>query len=99
MQGPDPYRAAAPDATEALGYFSLLDTEGSGIVPMQEFVVGCFRLKGQTTGFDLISMLHVNKKLTRISTKFMHSSELPYDQINEKMRDICHHLHGKLQQF
>lgn len=82
------------DPSEALGYFSLLDTEGTGIVPVQEFVVGCYRLKGQAKGLDLASVMYENKKLTRIFTKFMQSSEMQYNQINDKMCVLCQHLHG-----
>jgi len=92
-------KALELDASEARGYFSLLDTEGLGTVTVQEFVVGCFRLKGQTKGLDLANVMHENKKLTRIFTKFMHSSEMQYDQINEKMQIICQHLQGKTLDF
>merc|ERR1711953_1212330 len=63
------------DVAEARGLFELLDTEESNEVPVDEFVVGCFRLKGGAKGIDLAALMYENKKLTKTIRGFMHMSE------------------------
>merc|ERR1712087_677028 len=51
------------DVAEAKGLFRLLDTQEAQEVSIDEFVVGCFRLKGQAKGLDLATLMYENKKM------------------------------------
>mmetsp|Transcript_83653 Transcript_83653/g.132224 ORF Transcript_83653/g.132224 Transcript_83653/m.132224 type:complete len:588 (-) Transcript_83653:86-1849(-) len=48
---------------EALGLFKLLDQDHSGEVSIEEFVMGCVRLKGGAKGIDLATLMYENKRL------------------------------------
>jgi len=61
------------DVAEAKGLFHLLDSDESNSVPIEEFVVGCFRLKGGAKGIDLAALMHENKKMVKVFHRFMDS--------------------------
>merc|ERR1712226_1775914 len=48
---------------EAVGLFKLLDQDDSGEIHVEEFVMGCVRLKGGAKGIDLATLMYENKKL------------------------------------
>mmetsp|Transcript_45788 Transcript_45788/g.74415 ORF Transcript_45788/g.74415 Transcript_45788/m.74415 type:complete len:673 (-) Transcript_45788:8-2026(-) len=51
------------DVTKAAQVFRLLDVDGSNEIEIDEFVVGCMRLKGLAKGVDMESLMFENKKL------------------------------------
>jgi voltage-gated sodium channel len=80
------------DVTEARGLFRLLDTDESDTVSYDEFIVGCFRLKGQAKELDLATLMYENKKLITILSRFMcfseqefHKFELCFDFILQRL--------------
>jgi hypothetical protein len=48
---------------EAHGLFRLLDVDESGEVAIEEFIMGCMRLKGTAKSIDMAALLYDNKKL------------------------------------
>eukprot|EP00746_Dinoflagellata_sp_MGD_P141695 gnl/MRDRNA2_/MRDRNA2_74764_c0_seq4.p2 gnl/MRDRNA2_/MRDRNA2_74764_c0~~gnl/MRDRNA2_/MRDRNA2_74764_c0_seq4.p2 ORF type:complete len:124 (-),score=30.95 gnl/MRDRNA2_/MRDRNA2_74764_c0_seq4:68-439(-) len=52
------------DVSEAQGLFSLLDIEDTGSVEIDDFVMGCLRLKGQAKAIDLATLIYENKRGT-----------------------------------
>jgi len=50
------------DVLEAEGLFKLLDLRGSGELGIDEFVIGCMRLKGNNRHVNLASLLYENKQ-------------------------------------
>jgi len=61
------------ETDEAQGLFKLLDTDESGEVAIEEFIMGCMRLNGTAKSIDLASMLYENKKLHSMLHKYMDS--------------------------
>jgi len=51
------------DISEAKGLFTLLDTDGSGEIDAEEFVMGCLRLKGTAKAIDLATLMYFNKRM------------------------------------
>lgn len=57
------------DVSKAEQVFRLLDTDGSNEIQIDEFVVGCMRLKGLAKGIDMEGlMLESKRMMTRLST-------------------------------
>jgi len=67
------------DISEARGLFKLLDVDESDEVPIDEFVTGCFRLKGKS--LDLSSIMHENKKMMRIFMQFMSYTQEQFEAV------------------
>merc|ERR1712066_605385 len=55
---------------EALGLFKLLDTDNSGQIAIEEFVVGCMRLKGGAKSIDLATLMYENKRMAERFNSF-----------------------------
>jgi hypothetical protein len=51
------------DNSEAKGLFTLLDTDMSGEIDAEEFVMGCLRLKGNAKAIDLATLMYFNKRM------------------------------------
>merc|ERR1719421_1578498 len=43
--------------------FCEIDTDGSGYIDIQEFTMGCIRLKGEAKGVDLATLMYENKRM------------------------------------
>jgi len=54
------------DVLEAEGLFKLLDLRGTREVSIEEFVVGCMRLKGNNMNVNFASLLYENKQCTSV---------------------------------
>merc|ERR1719386_624220 len=63
------------DVTEAKGLFQLLDIDESGEVGIEEFVMGCMRLKGAAKSIDLATMLYENKRMAMKINGFFAATE------------------------
>lgn len=48
-----------------MGIFQLLD-DGSGIVSIDEFVMGFLRLKGNAKAVDLVTLMYENRKMSKL---------------------------------
>jgi Ca2+-binding EF-hand superfamily protein len=69
---------------QAVGLFKLLDQDASGEVGIEEFVMGCMRLKGGAKGIDLATLMYENKRLVA----------------NIKgLEEFCRTQFGKLEEF
>merc|ERR1712079_771859 len=84
----DFFRAIELDTTEARGLFKLLDLDESDEVPIDEFVTGCFRLKGSGKSLDLASIMHENKKMIRVLMKFMSYSQEQFEALRRDRQEF-----------
>jgi len=73
------------DKTEARGLFKLLDVDESDEVPIDEFVTGCFRLKGSGKSLDLASIMHENKKMMRVFMQFMSYTQEQFELLLDSL--------------
>jgi len=69
------------DVGEAKGLFQLLDQDESGEVGIDEFIMGCMRLKGTAKSIDLATMLYENKRMTKKFNTF-------FNDTNERLGKI-----------
>jgi len=69
------------DVSEAKGLFQLLDVNESGEVGIDEFIMGCMRLKGAAKSIDMATMMYENKKT---AMKFNHH----FSQTNKLLMEI-----------
>ena len=46
------------DVSDAWSLFKLLDTDGGGAVEVEEFLMGCLRLRGQATAMDVAKLMN-----------------------------------------
>jgi len=76
------------DVTEARGLFKLLDMDESDEVPIDEFVTGCFRLKGSGKSLDLASIMHENKKMIRVFMQFMSYSQEQFEALRHDRQEL-----------
>jgi len=81
----DFFKAIELDVTEARGLFKLLDVDESDEVPIDEFVTGCFRLKGASKGLDLASLMHENKRIMRVFMQFMSYTQQQFEALFIKL--------------
>jgi len=56
-------RALDLEATQVEGLFKLLDTNKEGTVDIDEFVMGCLRLKGSAKTVDVATIMYEQKKM------------------------------------
>mmetsp|Transcript_5782 Transcript_5782/g.11054 ORF Transcript_5782/g.11054 Transcript_5782/m.11054 type:complete len:651 (-) Transcript_5782:243-2195(-) len=84
----DFFKAIELDVTEARGLFKLLDMDESDEVPIDEFVTGCFRLKGGTKALDLTSLMHENKRLMRVFMRFMGYTQTQFEALFMKLDEV-----------
>merc|ERR1712224_1155991 len=60
------------EVNEAKGLFRLLDIEGAGEVPIEDFVLGCMRLKGTAKNVDVVTLMYENKRMMHEMFNFFH---------------------------
>merc|ERR1712187_744736 len=56
------FRAIDLDMSEARGLFKLLDLDESGSISVDEFVMGCLRLRGTAKAIDLATLMFENRR-------------------------------------
>mmetsp|Transcript_45151 Transcript_45151/g.98166 ORF Transcript_45151/g.98166 Transcript_45151/m.98166 type:complete len:536 (-) Transcript_45151:118-1725(-) len=82
------FRHLGLDVSEAWGLFRLLDTVDDGRVDLDEFIMGCMRLKGAAKGVDVATLLYENKRMCRVWQEFMKYCETEFTTIRSKL-DAC----------
>jgi len=74
------------DIQEAEGLFHLLDVDESGEVGVEEFIMGCMRLKGAAKSIDMATMLYENKRLHVTLKKFMVEVKAEISMLDRAMK-------------
>merc|ERR1712203_646993 len=54
------FGALGVEVNHAQGLFRLLDADGTGAVNIEEFVIGCLRLRGEATAVDCATLMYEN---------------------------------------
>lgn len=76
------------EASEARGLFTLLDTDGTGLVSADEFIMGCVRLKGGAKGVDVATLMYENKKMLRKLNDLLRDSQNAFKSIQEREQEL-----------
>jgi len=74
------------DPSEAKGLFTLLDTDSSGEINAEEFVMGAIRLKGNAKAIDLATLMYFNKRMAI----WWHGQKGTVTDLLRQMRDMMH---------
>lgn len=81
------FKALDIDSSEAYGLFALLDVNNCGEVSVEEFVLGCLRLRGTAQAIDLATLTYFNK---RMSTRWRVHAQ----RVEAMLSDILDLSHG-----
>eukprot|EP00747_Dinoflagellata_sp_TGD_P013057 gnl/TRDRNA2_/TRDRNA2_122221_c2_seq1.p1 gnl/TRDRNA2_/TRDRNA2_122221_c2~~gnl/TRDRNA2_/TRDRNA2_122221_c2_seq1.p1 ORF type:complete len:155 (+),score=32.28 gnl/TRDRNA2_/TRDRNA2_122221_c2_seq1:2-466(+) len=76
------------DVSEVRGFYALIDIEGKGQIGIEEFCVGCMRIKGGAKGIDVASLLYENKKLVQRITQFHKFSASRFETLGTQLTDL-----------
>jgi len=77
--------------TDAIALFKILDVDGSKEVEIDEFVMGCMRLKGSTqTQVDIITSLDGLTRSVRRSCQRQRKSDTRLHAMEQHLQDLCH---------
>merc|ERR1712136_450074 len=77
--------------TDAIALFKILDVDGSKEVEIDEFVMGCMRLKGPTqTQVDIITSLDGLTRSVRRSCQRQRKSDTRLHAMEQHLQDLCH---------
>uniref|UniRef100_A0A7S0ART8 EF-hand domain-containing protein n=1 Tax=Pyrodinium bahamense TaxID=73915 RepID=A0A7S0ART8_9DINO len=66
------------DAFDARTFFDILNGESGNEMSIEQFIVGCQRLRGQAKSVDLVALLHETRSMSRKLKMFMRKMERPY---------------------
>ncbi|CAJ1340138.1 unnamed protein product, partial [Effrenium voratum] len=75
------------DASDARELFNLLDQDGDGEVCIEEFILGCKKLRGQAKSSDVATLLRENKKANNKSMKALR-------KVEDRLVAICNGFQG-----
>eukprot|EP00413_Alexandrium_margalefii_P005390 CAMPEP_0204521954 /NCGR_PEP_ID=MMETSP0661-20131031/6060_1 /ASSEMBLY_ACC=CAM_ASM_000606 /TAXON_ID=109239 /ORGANISM="Alexandrium margalefi, Strain AMGDE01CS-322" /LENGTH=268 /DNA_ID=CAMNT_0051527583 /DNA_START=47 /DNA_END=853 /DNA_ORIENTATION=+ len=74
-------RALGIHASEAAGLFNLLDMDDSGTVDVDEFMMGCLRIKGEAKSVDIATLMYENKKIVNTIVGAMETLTTQVDEM------------------
>jgi len=63
------------DVHDAWTFFKLLDTDEGHTIEIEEFIMGCMRLRGPAKALDVARIMHENQLISNHLTSFMHFVE------------------------
>jgi len=75
-------------------FFKLLDKDSGGAVEVEEFLMGCLRLRGQATAMDVGKIINDQTWLIKNQGKFHAYIEVELKQIKEQLSALTGFNHG-----
>eukprot|EP00439_Symbiodinium_sp_Y106_P040246 s387_g4.t3 len=82
------------DVWDAWSFFKLLDKDSGGAVEIEEFLMGCLRLRGQATAMDVGKIINDQQWLMKTQGKFNAYMEVELNQIKDQLTILtgvnCH---------
>mmetsp|Transcript_44515 Transcript_44515/g.79978 ORF Transcript_44515/g.79978 Transcript_44515/m.79978 type:complete len:671 (+) Transcript_44515:99-2111(+) len=85
------------DVTKATQVFRLLDIDRSNQIEIDEFVVGCMRLKGLAKGVDMESLMLENKRMMTRWNNHQKWTRRQFSTIEELIASSCRENHTAIQ--
>jgi hypothetical protein len=82
------FRTLEIDVSQARALFVLLDLEESDEVPIDRFVEGCMRMRGDAKSIDVNMLLFENQKIFIKMTSFIEYAEDKFDRIEQILTKI-----------
>jgi len=84
------------DITDAVAFFRLLDVDMNGSVDIEEFVMGCLRLRGTSNRIDMEISVQETKTITRDILNIVSEQEERYNESVAALQDAVGKLHAKI---
>jgi len=84
------------DITDAVAFFRLLDVDMSGSVDIEEFVMGCLRLRGTSNRIDMEITVQETKTITRDILNTVREQEERYNESVAALQDAVGKLQAKI---
>jgi Ca2+-binding EF-hand superfamily protein len=75
------------DISEAKALFVLLDVEKNGEVPIEKFILGCLRMRGDAKSIDVNMILYENEKMLGMLTSLNDKCEDMFDRLEEGVQE------------
>lgn len=85
------------DVSKAAQVFRLLDTDGSNAIEIDEFVVGCMRLKGLAKGIDMEGLMLESKRMMRRLSSHQKWARRQLARMEETMEANNRRLHSAIE--
>lgn len=89
------FKAMELDANDAWTLFKLIDKDGSGLVEIEEFIMGCEALRGSAKTLDVANMMYESRLLARKLFKFMVYCENQFEVLTGNPGVIGPQMDGK----
>jgi len=86
------FKNLALDITEARALFVLLDVDESDEVPIERFIQGCLRMRGDAKSIDVNMLLYENEKMLCRLTSFTEYAEAQFENIERALGVTKFHL-------
>jgi len=77
------FKAIDLDVSEARGLFKLLDLDESGSISVDEFVMGCLRLRGGAKAIDLATLMYDNRRVSQRWFRMMDSLQRTLEALTQ----------------
>ncbi|CAJ1365507.1 unnamed protein product [Effrenium voratum] len=82
----DYFSSLGLDISDAWSFFKLLDLDGGGSVEIEEFLMGCLRLRGQTSAMDVAKVINDVGWLMKSQGTFHKFVEMELNHLKEELR-------------
>eukprot|EP00434_Breviolum_minutum_P040405 symbB.v1.2.035903.t1/scaffold4944.1/size47168/8 len=94
MSAGEYFQTLGLDVWDAWSFFKLLDKDSGGAVEVEEFLMGCLRLRGQATAMDVGKIINDQTWLIKNQGKFHAYIEVELKQIKEQLSALTGFNHG-----
>lgn len=88
----DYFESLRLDIWDAWTFFKMVDDDGGGTIPMDEFLMGCLRLRGQARAVDVGRVIHDQQWMIKNFGKFQTHVEV---QLKELKAELCRLLEAQ----
>lgn len=82
------FKSLELDTSEARALFVLLDVEETNEVPIEKFIDGCMKMRGDAKSIDVNMLLYENEKMLSKITSFTEYAEEQFDSLSEDIAAI-----------
>jgi len=83
------FEALELDVADAWTFFKLLDTDGGAAIEIEEFLLGCLRLRGPAKALDLARMQHDQQWMANSLGTFMGHVEVALRKLEAGLLKLC----------
>lgn len=83
------FEALELDVHDAWTFFKLLDTDGGAAIEIEEFLMGCLRLRGPARALDLAKMQHEQNWMSQQLGQFMGHVEVNLKKLETGIVKLC----------